>query len=148
MNNLPLFTQEIRNNRSTEKTTPLFVLNFCSNAISVLRRSKYIETNNDKKRARLNCINHLLRPVTFDGFNNTPVTVRGRVFDSKFEPQTLPDDLSAPEAYLWVYLSRNTTIIFFIQLLEQIAARKLNQRSTRALYAIASLMQQVSRSSI
>ena len=54
---------------------------------------------NDKKPALLNYINHLLRPVPFDGFNNTPVTVRDCFFDPKFEPQTIPEDLVAPEAY-------------------------------------------------
>ena len=78
---------------------PLLVLDICSTAISVVRREKHTVTNNDKKRARLNCINHLLRTVPFEEFNNKCVTVRDRTFDPKFGPQTPPDNLNVLESY-------------------------------------------------
>ena len=78
---------------------PLLAFDIYSTAISVFRRQKYTVTTNIKKRARLNCINLLLRPLPFDGFNNKPVTVRDGVFDPTFEPRTSPDGLNVPEAY-------------------------------------------------
>jgi len=59
----------------------------------------YIVEGNDKKRARLNCIDHLLKQVPHGDVPHDPVTLPDRVFNPNYERKTLPDDLYVPEKY-------------------------------------------------
>jgi len=59
----------------------------------------YIVEGNDRKRARLNCIDHLLKQVPYGDVPHDPVTLPDRVFNPNYERKTLPDDLYVPEKY-------------------------------------------------
>lgn len=59
----------------------------------------YIVEGNDKKRARLNCIHHLLQQVPYSEVPSETVTLPERVFNPNYERKTLPDDLYVPEIY-------------------------------------------------
>ncbi len=59
----------------------------------------YIVEGNDKKRARLNCIAHLLSVIPYEEVPHEPVTLPERVFDPNYERRTLPANLYVPEQY-------------------------------------------------
>ncbi|APH54919.1 Polyphosphate kinase [Granulibacter bethesdensis] len=59
----------------------------------------YIVEGNDKKRARLNCISHLLSLIPYGDVPHEPVTLPDRVFDPNYERRTLPTELYVPENY-------------------------------------------------
>ena len=59
----------------------------------------YIVEGNDKKRARLNCISHLLDQIPYGDVPHDPVTLPERVFNPEYERKTLPDNLYVPEKY-------------------------------------------------
>jgi len=59
----------------------------------------YIVEGNDKKRARLNCMHHLLQQVPYTDIPHEAVTLPDRVFNPNYERKTLPDDLYLPEIY-------------------------------------------------
>ncbi|MDO9712026.1 polyphosphate kinase 2 [Paracraurococcus lichenis] len=59
----------------------------------------YIVEGNDKKRARLNCIAHLLSLVPYEEVPHEPVALPDRVFDPDYERRTLPPELYVPERY-------------------------------------------------
>lgn len=59
----------------------------------------YIVEGNDKKRARLNCMHHLLQQVPYSEVPNEPVTLPERVFNPNYERSTLPTELYVPEIY-------------------------------------------------
>lgn len=59
----------------------------------------YIVEGNDKKRARLNCIEHLLSLVPYEEVPHEPVTLPERLFDPDYERRTLPSNLYVPERY-------------------------------------------------
>ncbi len=59
----------------------------------------YIVEGNDKKRARLNCIAHLLSLVPYEEVPHEPVTLPERVFDPNYERRTLPTNLYVPDRY-------------------------------------------------
>lgn len=59
----------------------------------------YIVEGNDKKRARLNCIAHLLSLIPFEDVPHDPVDLPERVFDPNYERRTLSPDLYVPELY-------------------------------------------------
>ena len=59
----------------------------------------YIVEGNDKKRARLNCIDHLLKLVPYSDIPHDPASLPERVFNPNYERKTLPDDLYVPEVY-------------------------------------------------
>ena len=59
----------------------------------------YIVEGNDKKRARLNCIAHLLSMVPYEDAPHDPITLPDRVFDPNYERRTLPTNLYVPERY-------------------------------------------------
>jgi len=59
----------------------------------------FIVEANDKKRARLNCIDHLLQQVPYKGVPHTEITLPNRVFDPNYERQTLPAELYVPQKY-------------------------------------------------
>jgi polyphosphate kinase len=59
----------------------------------------YIVEANDKKRARLNCIAHLLSLFPYAEIPHEPVTLPERVFDPHYERRTLPHELYVRENY-------------------------------------------------
>jgi polyphosphate kinase 2 len=59
----------------------------------------YIVEGNDKKRARLNCIDHLLQRVPYEDVPHEEITLPDRVFNPEYERQVLPRELYVPEKY-------------------------------------------------
>ena len=59
----------------------------------------YIVEGNDKKRARLNCIAHLLDRIPYEEVPQEEVDLPDRVFNPDYERQVLPDELYVPERY-------------------------------------------------
>jgi polyphosphate kinase 2 len=59
----------------------------------------YIVEGNDKKRARLNCIDHLLRQIPYEQVPHEQPVLPDRVFNPEYERKTLPDELYVPEKY-------------------------------------------------
>lgn len=59
----------------------------------------YIVEGNDKKRARLNVIAHLLSLIPYEEVPHEPVVLPERVFDPDYERRTLPPELYVPERY-------------------------------------------------
>ncbi|QID16247.1 polyphosphate kinase 2 [Nitrogeniibacter mangrovi] len=59
----------------------------------------YIVEGNDKKRARLNCIAHLLGRIPYEDVQREPITLPERVFNPDYERGTLPSDLYVPGRY-------------------------------------------------
>lgn len=59
----------------------------------------WIIEGNDKKRARLNCIHHLLQQVPYTEVPYEPVILPERIFDPDYERKVLPDELYIPEVY-------------------------------------------------
>jgi polyphosphate kinase 2 len=59
----------------------------------------FIVTGNDKKRARLNCIHHLLEQIPYEEVPQERVTLPDRVFDPEYEREPLPPELHVPQRY-------------------------------------------------
>ena len=59
----------------------------------------YIVEGNDKKRARLNCIDHLLTQVPYEPVPHEQITLPDRVFNPNYERATLPHELYVPSKY-------------------------------------------------
>ncbi len=59
----------------------------------------YILEGNDKKRARLNCIAHLLSLIPYEEVPHNPICLPERVFDPHYERRTLPSELYVPQRY-------------------------------------------------
>ena len=59
----------------------------------------YIVAGNDKKRARLNCIHHLLQQIPYAEVPHDPITLPDRVFNPDYEREVLPDELYVPKVY-------------------------------------------------
>ena len=59
----------------------------------------HIVEGNDKKRARLNCIAHLLDQVPYEEVPHEPITLPERVFNPDYERRILPDELYVPQRY-------------------------------------------------
>ena len=59
----------------------------------------HIVEGNDKKRARLNCIQHLLDQVPYADVPHEPITLPDRVFNPDYERKVLPDELYVPKVY-------------------------------------------------
>ena len=59
----------------------------------------YIVEGNDKKRARLNCIDHFLSLVPYEPVPDKAITLPERVFNPDYERKTLPPELYVPEKY-------------------------------------------------
>ena len=57
----------------------------------------YIVEGDDKKRARLNCMHHLLQQVPYTDVPQESVALPERVFNPEYERSVLPDDLYVPE---------------------------------------------------
>ncbi|MDQ5768051.1 polyphosphate kinase 2 [Thiothrix subterranea] len=59
----------------------------------------YIVEGNDKKRERLNCIEHILSKIPYEDVATEKVTLPERVFNPDYERRTLPDELYVPQIY-------------------------------------------------
>ncbi len=59
----------------------------------------FIVEGNDKKRARLNCIHHLLQQVPYEEVPHEPVVLPDRVFNPEYERKVLPKELYVPDVY-------------------------------------------------
>jgi polyphosphate kinase 2 len=59
----------------------------------------YIVEGNDKKRARLNCIDHLLGQIPYGEVPHTEITLPEREFDPHYERKVLPAELYVPHKY-------------------------------------------------
>lgn len=59
----------------------------------------YIVEGNDKKRARLNCIEHLLEQVPYDEIPHELIELPDRVFNPKYERKVLPKRLYVKQKY-------------------------------------------------
>ena len=59
----------------------------------------YIVEGNDKKRARLNCIAHLLSLVPYAEVPHEEITLPDRVFNPEYERKVLPPELYVPQKY-------------------------------------------------
>jgi len=59
----------------------------------------YIVEGNDKKRARLNCIDHLLNLIPYGPVPHEDVELPDRVFNPEYERAVLPPELYVPGKY-------------------------------------------------
>ena len=59
----------------------------------------YIVEGNDKKRERLNCMEHILSQIPYREIPHEKITLPERVFDPDYERRTLPDNLYVPKIY-------------------------------------------------
>ena len=59
----------------------------------------FIVEGNDKKRARLNCIDHLLQQVPYEAVPHDDITLPERVFNPQYERAVLPPELHVPQKY-------------------------------------------------
>ncbi|WP_417670238.1 polyphosphate kinase 2 [Roseibium sp.] len=59
----------------------------------------FIVEGNDKKKARLNCISHLLSMFDYEDVPHEPVHLPERVFNPDYERKVLPDELYVPQKY-------------------------------------------------
>jgi polyphosphate kinase 2 len=59
----------------------------------------FIVEGNDKRRARLNCIHHLLQQVPYGDVPHEEVALPERVFNPHYERKTLPSELYVPSVY-------------------------------------------------
>jgi polyphosphate kinase len=59
----------------------------------------FIIEGNDKKRARLNCIDHLLKQIPYDDVPHAEISLPQRVFDPNYERKVLPPELYVPQKY-------------------------------------------------
>ena len=59
----------------------------------------FIVEGNDKKRARLNCIKHLLSQLPYHEVPHDPITLPDRVFNPAYERKVLPKRLYVPQVY-------------------------------------------------
>jgi polyphosphate kinase 2 len=59
----------------------------------------HIVEGNDKKRARLNCIAHLLDQIPYEDVPHEEIELPERVFNPDYERRVLPDELYVPERY-------------------------------------------------
>ena len=59
----------------------------------------FVVEGNNKKRARLNCIDHLLRQVPYQEVSSEEVVLPDRVFNPDYERATLPRELYVEQKY-------------------------------------------------
>ena len=59
----------------------------------------YIVEGNDKKRERLNCIEHILSQIPYEEIEHEKVSLPERVFKPDYERRVLPDELYVPKVY-------------------------------------------------
>jgi polyphosphate kinase len=66
---------------------------------SIAEAPWYIVEGNDKKRARLNCIDHLLSLFPYTDVPQEEIVLPDRVFNPDYERRTLPPELYVPAKY-------------------------------------------------
>jgi len=59
----------------------------------------YIVEGNDKKRARLNCIDHLLQQIPYEPVPHDEIVLPDRVFNPEYEREILPQERYVPKKY-------------------------------------------------
>ncbi len=59
----------------------------------------FIVEGNDKKRARLNCIHHLLEQIPYHEVPYEAITLPDRVFNPDYDREVLPPELQVPRRY-------------------------------------------------
>ncbi|TXL74678.1 polyphosphate kinase 2 [Vineibacter terrae] len=59
----------------------------------------FIVEANDKKRARLNCLDHLLQQIPYTEVPHEEVTLPDRVFNPNYDRQVLPSEIYVPSKY-------------------------------------------------
>ncbi len=59
----------------------------------------YVVEGNDKKRARLNCIDHLLAQFPYEDVPHEEIALPDRVFNPTYERAVLPPELYVPSKY-------------------------------------------------
>jgi len=59
----------------------------------------FIVEATDKKRARLNCIHHLLDQIPYGDVEHEQINLPNRVFNPEYERQVLPEELYVPKRY-------------------------------------------------
>ena len=59
----------------------------------------YIVEGNDKKRARLNCMHHLLDQIPYVEVPRDTIALPDRVFNPDYEREVLPQELHVPKRY-------------------------------------------------
>ena len=59
----------------------------------------YIVEGNDKKRERLNCIEHILSQIPYSEVDHEKIELPERVFNPDYERRVLPDKLYVPKIY-------------------------------------------------
>lgn len=59
----------------------------------------YIVEGNDKKRERLNCIEHILSQIPYEDVPTEKIALPERVFNPNYERRVLPDELYVPKVY-------------------------------------------------
>ena len=59
----------------------------------------YIVEGNDKKRARLNCMDHFLQQIPYADVPHEDVSLPDRVFNPDYERKVLPHELYVPQKY-------------------------------------------------
>ena len=59
----------------------------------------YIVEGNDKRRARLNCLQHLLTKIPYSEVPFEKIDLPDRVHNEGYDRKTLPDSLYVPQAY-------------------------------------------------
>ncbi|WML90248.1 polyphosphate kinase 2 [Thiothrix lacustris] len=59
----------------------------------------YIVEGNDKKRERLNCIEHILSKIPYEDLPTEKIALPERMFNPNYERRVLPDDLYVPKVY-------------------------------------------------
>jgi len=59
----------------------------------------YIVEGNDKKRERLNCMEHILSKIPYREIPHAKVELPERVFNPDYERRTLPDELYVPKIF-------------------------------------------------
>jgi polyphosphate kinase 2 len=53
----------------------------------------------DKKKARLNCINHLLSQVKYTAVEHEPITLESRIHHPNYRREPIPPEMIVPEIY-------------------------------------------------
>jgi polyphosphate kinase 2 (PPK2 family) len=66
---------------------------------SIAEAPWYIVEGNDKKRARLNCISHLLSLLPYEPVPHEEVILPERVFNPDYERAVLPPELYVPQRF-------------------------------------------------
>jgi polyphosphate kinase 2 len=59
----------------------------------------WVIEGNDKKRARLNCIHHLLQQIPYNEIDREPVSLPPRKRNEDYERQPVPGSMIVPEVY-------------------------------------------------